>query len=566
MNIERNDQHETEFPILEVALAIASVIALPVVIVIVLAPKLSGRTWVWRARRLRRWMWALALTTSTIVIVILSRWIINTMRHQHWQVSAWLIALLWIAECPWAIGIGVLQLRSLATALQRGRIAPHQAEVTRRAIHDAAFKDAEKKFADSQFHIPAFAKSGAAIVGLSAHPRDHRLPITRTLTPDHTRLSIMEEKGFVVFQLDASSPSHHLVMGATGSGKSTLLSRMALSALEQNFRVVVIDFKGGRDERDVFLNLASRLNREVSTRRWPGDALNLWTGSAQDIADRVMGFLPPPSGAGEYYRARLARAIHAVTVRTSAPTPRDAEELIARIQDLGAFSEDLHDRSALMRKEGSSVVSTSIAEALGSYLEPLRGKGDHATHGGFTWSEDWDLAVISIDSTRESQVRLGAAILHDFDAWSRSSAREDNPKPIMLIIDEGGVLQSIKGAPALTNLVSRGRSAGISVVIASQTILSLGDDGELLLMTGPTRWLGRTPAPEIMSMAAGTKMAVETGHQDSDAGLTGVRSLREQKSFIVDPDVVRQLPTFFWIASEGGQSLYVFAPPIEYRK
>ena len=192
----------------------------------------------------------------------------------------------------------------------------------------------------------------------------------------------------------------------------------------------------------------------------------------------------------------------------------------------------------------------------------MRGTGPYATSRGFSWSDGWDLAVISIDATSEAQVRLGAAVLHDFDAWTRSPQREMDPRPMMLIVDEGGALSRISGAPALTNLVARGRSARVSVVIASQTLTSLGDDGEELLNTGPVRWLGSTPSPETVAKAAGTKRVVETGHQDGFGGLTGVRALREQSAFLVDPDLVRRLPPFYWIVSKDARTAHIYAPPL----
>lgn len=45
-------------------------------------------------------------------------------------------------------------------------------------------------------------------------------------------------------------------------------------------------------------------------------------------------------------------------------------------------------------------------------------------------------------------------------------------------------------------------------------------------------------------------------------GLTGVRALREQAAFVIDPDDVRSLPTFFWIAAKAGKATHIYAPPL----
>ena len=116
------------------------------------------------------------------------------------------------------------------------------------------------------------------------------------------------------------------------------------------------------------------------------------------------------------------------------------------------------------------------------------------------------------------------------------------------------------------NLVARGRSSGVSVVIASQTLGSLGLTGEELLNTGPIRWLGQTPSPQEMIDATGTKHVVETSYGEGDNGWNGKRSGRAQRAYAVDPDVIRDLPKFYWNISEGGKNIYTYVPPLNYQE
>lgn len=552
-------------PLLEVLAGVASALVVPILIAWWAASSLSGRQRVWRLRGQSRMLWIFAIVGSAVATVLVARHLYSELSHAQWKTALWTLMLLWLCEVPIGLAVGVLRLQHIATRLHHGRLAPNRAEPTRRAIIDAGVADARERFRRAGCVLPDLIDGTGIVVGVVAQAPDHRMPITRFMEPERDVLHEMNQDGLLVMPLSASSPSHHLVIGATGSGKSTLLSRMALASLRRGFRVAIIDMKGGTDEAELFLGLGQYMTQQLTTKRWPGEPLDLWRGTAADVADRVVGFLPPPApGGGEYYRARLVRAIKAVTERTTAGVPRNPTELLNRIRNIGAFANDPEDREALMRKSGGVTVAQEIAEALGSYLEPLRMAGDRATAGGWTWSDPWDLAVISLDATREQMKRLGAAILHDFDAWTRSADREVDPRPMMLIVDEGGVLQSIHGAPALTNLVARARSARVSVVIAAQTLSSLGPDGEQIMATGTTRWLGRSPDPEQMSMASGTRSAVETGHQDGMNGLTGGRSLREQRALLVDPDLVRRLPNFVWVVSEHGKAILGYCPPLNY--
>lgn len=549
-----------------VLLGLLTLIAVPIVLAWFVVPLLSGHRQVWQGRNLRKSIQIIVLLASCLVMIYTIQNLYEILNPLSPKSVLFALLILWFSEIPVALLVGFIRLKHLATQLSQGRLAPTKTESTRRAIQDAAIADAQRVFRELRGVLPISKSANNPIIGIIAQAPDHRLPFTRFREPELDVLRSIDQDGFLTFPMSASSPSHHLVIGATGSGKSTLLSRMAFAALTQGFRVAIIDMKGGAEEVEMFLQSGTRLDHSIKTKSWPGNPLDLWRGTASEIADRVMGFLPAPTQGGtEYYRARLARAIKSVTERTSASPPRSAEELISRIRNIGEFADDPEDRNALMARVGNKTVSSEIAEALGGYLEPLRMSGENATFGGWSWSDDWDLATISLDATKESMKRLGVAILHDFDSWTRSCRREIDSRPMMLILDEGGVLQSVNGAPALTNLVSRARSARISVVIAAQTLTSLGQDGLEIMSTGPTRWLGRTPDPEVMSMATGTRSAVETGHQDGEGGLTGVRSLREQRALLIDPDLIRRLPTFMWMISENGKAILGYCPPFDYQ-
>jgi len=542
---------------------IASLVALPLVLAWVWAPRLTGRQRVWQWRATNRTAAVFALLGSAVLTGLAGWGAAVSLLAGTWHLAIWLVLLMWVVELPWAALLVVVRLRRFATQLEHGRIAPNRSAPARLAIRDAAFADAAEFFRNSGGVLPTQSDGGHPVVGVAAEPRDHRHWWERLQAPPHHRLGEFADGPYAVMPLDRNSPAHHLVIGATGAGKTTLLIRMAHAALSDGWRVAVIDMKGAEQEAQAYLGLAQRLGPLVRTRHWPGDPLDLWRGHPEDIAERVMGFIPPPAaGASEFYRARLQRGINACVIRTTAAVPRSATELTERVRKAGSYAEDAEDRAVLLSKEQGREVCVSVAEALGSYLEPLRQAGPKATSGGFSWEDAWDLAVISIDATSEQDLRLGAAVLHDFDSWSRSARREVDTRPLLLIIDEAGALGRINGAPALTNLIARARSARVGVVVAAQTLSSLGDDGEEVLNTGPVRWLGQSPAPELMSMAGGTRRVVETGHQDGIGGLTGVRALREQAAFVVDPDDARTLPTFYWIVGKAGRAAHIFAPPL----
>ena len=126
----------------------------------------------------------------------------------------------------------------------------------------------------------------------------------------------------------------------------------------------------------------------------------------------------------------------------------------------------------------------------------------------------------------------------------------------MFVVDEAGALEKINTRHSLLNLVARGRSSGVSVVIASQTLVSLGLIVEELLNTRPIRWLGQTLSPQEMINEAGTKHLVETSYGECDHGWNRKRSGRARRVYAVDPDVIRDLPKFYWNISVVGKDIY----------
>jgi hypothetical protein len=80
------------------------------------------------------------------------------------------------------------------------------------------------------------------------------------------------------------------------------------------------------------------------------------------------------------------------------------------------------------------------------------------------------------------------------------------------------------------------------------------------------RWLGQTPSPQEMINATGTKHVVETSYGEGDNGWNGKRSGRAQRAYAVDPDVIRDLPKFYWNISEGGKNIYAYVPPLNYQE
>jgi hypothetical protein len=435
------------------------------------------------------------------------------------------------------------------------------------AISQHGYKRAKDFFKSLSYTIPLRSESNSSVIALDANSPDYRPLRERKNFPDFHLLTRFSEGKLITFPLNRNSIEHHLVIGNTGSGKSRLLSRMALSALDQGFRVVIVDFKGGIEERDLYLSIPNLIpDKKFNSICYPGVPIDLFSGTKYEIAERILGFLPAPSGTdGAYYQSRNARAVTAVVCRTSAQPPKSAEEVLDRLRHGENFAEDPLDIEMFSQKEKGVSVGFLIAQSVANYLSPLMGTGGRATSGGYSFYHDLDLRVFSLDSTKQSEIRIGNAVLHDLDSYLRTESRANDSRGILLIIDEAGALQRIGGSETVQNLIARGRSAGVSVVVASQTLTGLGANHEEILNTGTIRWLGRSVNQELMIHSAGTKQSIETSFQEEEGRWDGKRTARSQKAFVIDPDVIKNLPKFVWNVSDGGKCRFVFAPPLFYQ-
>jgi len=547
--------------------AVFFILVLPLALAKYVTPRWAARPYVWRVKEFKAEIRkAIVFATPLNILALFLIW--EGIKAQQWVVGCVGIVIFWISLIPIAFAIASYELSVVQSEIFKGKFDLAILDAVRRAILTNAFDRAHRIFSKLKFILPQENSRKEKVIGINANPIDHRLRQDRKNAPDISTLIKYLDRDLINFPLNPTSSAHHLVIAATGAGKSHLLSRMGACALDANWRVVFIDFKGGRQERELFSAIGcDTMKTKPTVKNWPGDPIDLFRGSKEDIADRITGFLPAPTqGDGDFYRERMVRALWAVIVYTSAPAPTNVDEILNRVRNGNSFAENPEDRAIFAQKEKGIPVGAVIADSLGNKLDPLRGVGPRATHSGFSWSDPWEIAVFSLDATRESDLRIGAAILHDFDSWLRTSMRQDNPKPILFVVDEAGALGRINATHTLLNLLARARSSSVSLVITSQVLANLGLIHEELLNTGPIRWLGQTPSPQEMIDATGTKHVVETSYGEGDQGWNGKRSGRAQRAYAVDPDVIRDLPKFYWNISEGGKNIYAYVPPLNYQE
>ena len=325
-----------------------------------------------------------------------------------------------------------------------------------------------------------------------------------------------------------------------------------------NWKVVILDLKG--DPTDIS-NFANLVEDQSKLRLFPNHTFDFWQGSATEIADRVISFLP--SDAEPFYLNRNSNAIHSVITRSGLPTPRSVEELLDRIRNGVRLAKTPSDFNFFSQKDRGQDQGQILANDISIYLDPIRNAEKNSPYR-FHWQDDWNLGLFSLDGFEPSSLKLANAILHDFASWIFSDSRASNKKPILLIIDEASAFYALPKAPILSALIQRARSAQVSLVLASQSLSAFKDEKDNLLHSGAIRWLGSSTEVEDMVEAAGTRSVIESGFQFEEIRYTGIVTHRNQKEFKIDPDFVKELRTFHWFVSSRGKVSTVFVPPFNW--
>ena len=504
-----------------------------------------------RLSRYRSWQWVYISIISTLCLLILTIHLL-TGTNPKYAVFTYIAAL--VSQFPLANLYLLHLMNSLVVDNQSGKVDPNVTYSLRRARYEHGASYSEKIFGKmmTQLEIPR------NFIGLRVEPYWQEIPLLGEPGITKDELEVVLADRFSVFPLNRNAPDHHLVVGQSGSGKTTLITRMVKAGLLDGWKVIVLDLKGDPSDVDKFL----RLEKDQSkVRHFPTSSFNFWKGTKQEIAERIISFLPID---GEpYYLNRNINAIQAVILRVNLDTPKSVDELVGRLRIGFTIAGTSSDLAFFATKERGQPIGEIIANDVMTYLDPIRNL-ENRTPQRFHWSENWHLALFTLDGFEPSSLRVADAILHDFASWIFSDERAMNKMPILLIVDEASAFSALPQVPILSALIQRARSAQVSLVFASQNLSAFKNEKDNLLHSGAIRWLGSSTQVDEMIEAAGTRGAVEAGFQFSENQYTGTVTHRNQKEFKIDPDFVKELRTFHWYVSSRGKVSLIFVPPFDW--
>jgi type IV secretory pathway TraG/TraD family ATPase VirD4 len=315
---------------------------------------------------------------------------------------------------------------------------------------------------------------------------------------EHGRLTVgREEWGRrVSIPAGGETGAHTLILGATGSGKTCTEAWIAARLIEHGLGAVAIDPKGDEALRMELRAAAQRAGRPFH--QWTPEgplAYNPYAhGGSTELAEKALiaeTFTEP-----HYLRLAQRYLEHATRSMLAAGVPVSPGSLMAHMDpaelertaraaaDMGLegirqtearqTEEYVQSLTERQRRELAGVrdrLSILAESDLAPWLDPAKAGGTidlaEAVRGGA-------VVYFALDADRRPLLArmLGGAIVADL--ISIAADRQRDPLPTVVVIDEFSAI----AAELVARLFGRGRSAGFSLVLATQEMADLASVGQ----------------------------------------------------------------------------------------
>jgi conjugal transfer pilus assembly protein TraD len=368
-------------------------------------------------------------------------------------------------------------------------------------------------------------------------------------------------RAVVRLPLGDRSGTHALVVGATGSGKTVTLAWTLARAIDAGHGAVIVDPKGDRLLREQAEAAAHRNGRRfVEWTPFGPTAYNPYAhGTDGEVADKALAaetYTEP-----HYLRQAqryLGHAVRALRAAGHTPTParlvdlmdpKSLEVLARRLPDEADARRiwDYLDTLDLRQRAGLSGARDRLAilaeSELGRWLEPAEGLPALDLLEAIRTRS---VVYFRLDADRLPLLAgmLAAAVVGDL--LTVAAGLQADPTPTLVVIDEFSAV----AADGVARLFARARAAGFSLLLATQELADLRTAAPGLLdqVLGNLAALvaHRQAVPdsaELVARVGGTTPAWRTTRRIEGNTPNGDGSRSRDREYLVDPDLIRTLPT-----------------------
>lgn len=361
---------------------------------------------------------------------------------------------------------------------------------------------------------------------------------------------------------------HMIIIGGTGVGKSEtqlrlMSSVMALSEANQSeplIRIIFVDAKGSNASSS---SLSKRSIKGASIQlaqshgyknifAFPDQPLDGFSGTPIQVIERLSGLFN--HGESEFHHSE-ATVMLELAFYAGLP-PFTLSELVARLRSgvAEAIYLSLGTPEGLQKsKECKSFTATQWNSVYIRLKSLLLRVGDKFDKGLYSFDLlNADFVYFSIDGTASPQ-SAGDEASWILKLIGEITSYQDGRKTLVFLDEFSAIGEDDRGVKLVAGMFERVRSAGIGLVIGTQTTASLGIVKDRVLGAVGTLVTHRNGGPEDIIAFAGTKQGYEDTYEVMENNLRNKTSGRLQEQFSIPPDSVRRLPVgeCFFINSGG---------------
>ncbi len=298
----------------------------------------------------------------------------------------------------------------------------------------------------------------------------------------------------VAIPFDAhGSGRHTLVVGATGSGKTVTQTLIVTRGVEEGMGAVVLDPKGDRFMREQLRRAAETAGRTFIEWTPAGPCVyNPYAcGSDTEIADKALAaerFTEPHYlRQAQRYLGHVVRVLRAAEVEVSLAAivayldPDRLKELVGGLpEDEGqatrAYLDSLSSRQCRDLAGVRDRLAVLAESDVGRWLDPQTPDARRFDLQSAVRERAVVYFNLEADSRPLLAQMLGAAIVQDLQ--STVAALQGNPIATLVVIDEFSAV----AAERVVGLFARARSAGVSLLLATQELSDLRLPGREMLL------------------------------------------------------------------------------------